>query len=187
MVIAKVKENRKYIYQDYLTWPDEERWEIIDGVAYDMSPAPETYHQKIVSRLSSMFEIALEGKRCVSFPSPCDVVLSDDTVVQPDLLVVCDPGKITTKNIQGTPDLVIEILSPSTFQKDQETKKDLYERHGVREYIIVDPEPQSVYRYVLSENGTYSPADNFDSHADLPLISLPGLVIPLKKVFGVEG
>ena len=183
MVLVNLKENREYTYQDYLTWPDEERWEIIDGKAYAMSPAPVPFHQKIVSRLSSLFEIALEGKKCVSFPVPCDVVLAEDTVVQPDLLVVCNPVKITEKNIQGVPALVIEILSPSTSQKDQEIKKDLYERYKVKEYIIIDLETQSAYRYVLSDSGKYSPADYFDGHADMLLVSLPGIVIPLRKIF----
>ena len=186
MVLVNLKENRKYTYKDYLTWPDEERWEIIEGVAYDMSPAPVPEHQRISIKLTILIETALEGKKCVLYSAPCDVVLSDETVVQPDLLVVCDPSKITAKNIQGAPDLVIEILSPSTSQKDQEIKKDLYERHGVREYIIVDPDAQSVYRYVLSENGAYSPADIFDNHAKLYLVSLPGLSIPLWNVFEID-
>ena len=187
MVLVNLKENRKYTYQDYLTWPDEERWEIIDGKAYAMSPTPVPEHQSISMNLSIIIGGALLGKPCKPFAAPCDVVLTEDTVVQPDLLVVCDPAKISGKNIQGAPDLVIEILSPSTSQKDQEIKRDLYERNKVKEYIIIDPGSQSVYRYILSENGKYSPEEYFDSHTNLALVSLPGLVIPLPIVFGVEG
>ena len=187
MVLVNLKENREYTYQDYLTWPDEERWEIIDGKAYSMSPAPVPEHQRIRIKLTVIIETALEGKKCILYTAPCDVVLSDDTVVQPDLLVVCDPNKKTLKNIQGAPDLVIEILSPSTSQKDLEIKKDLYERHKVREYIILDPGSRSVYRYVLAGNGKYPLEEIFDATSDVSLFSLPGLVIPLEKIFETEG
>ena len=187
MVLVNLKENRKYTYQDYLTWPDEERWEIIDGKAYNMSPAPVPEHQSISVNLTLSIGNALVGKPCKLFTAPCDVVLSDDTVVQPDLFVICDSKKKTLKNIQGAPDLVIEILSPSTSQKDQDIKKDLYARHKVKEYIIVDPDSRSVFRYVLVESGKFSPVEIYDATADVPLVSLPGLAIPLKMIFETEG
>ncbi len=178
--------NERYTYRDYCTWPDGERWEIIDGIAYDMSPAPSWEHQSICGRLTAFFFTALKGKKCIPMVSPCDVVLSDYDVVQPDLFVVCDESKITPKNLQGAPDLVIEILSPSTSHKDQQQKLDLYEKYRVKEYCIVDPAWQCVYRFALGENNKYGRSDYFAVQQSLPLISLPGLSLPLWDVFGVE-
>ncbi|MBN2326514.1 MAG: Uma2 family endonuclease, partial [Candidatus Omnitrophica bacterium] len=95
------KSREKYTVHDYMTWPDEERWEIIDGVAYDMSPAPNILHQTISVNLILIIGNALHGKTCRGFTARTDVVLSEHDVVQPDVFVVCDPNKITEKNIQG--------------------------------------------------------------------------------------
>ena len=149
------KEKEIFTYNDYLTWPDEERWEIIDGIAYAMSPAPKPYHQRISHTISGLFFVALTGKPCRTYAAPTDVVFSEKDVVQPDVFVVCDPKKITDDNIQGAPDLIIEILSPSTADKDRTVKKDLYARNGVKEYLIVDPHYQCVYRYILGSDGKY--------------------------------
>lgn len=186
MPSTKLKISERYTYQDYCSWPDEERWEIIDGIAYDMSPAPGASHQRISMNLSELINAALHGKPCIPFAAPFDVVLSDYDVVQPDLLVVCDPQKITEKNIQGAPDLVIEILSPSTAPKDQQLKKALYEKFGVKEYLIVDPAWQCVHRCTLGENGKYGPTDYFHAQDELPLASIPDLSLPLWNVFDVE-
>jgi len=186
MPSPRLKRNERYTYRDYCEWPDGERWELIDGIAYDMSPAPNTPHQSISVRLTALLAVALEGKTCTPFTAPCDVVLSDEDVVQPDLLVVCNPRQITEKNIQGAPDLTIEILSPATAAKDQRIKKALYERYGVKEYLIVDPVWQCVHRCTLQENGQYGPTDYFHNQDELPLAILPGLSLPLWKVFGVE-
>jgi len=184
MPLLKTKE--KYTVQDYMTWPDEERWEIIDGIAYDMSPAPNTNHQTVALNFGSFFKFALRGKICKAFISPTDVVLSDFDVVQPDVLVVCDPKKITDKNIQGAPDLVIEILSPSTSTKDQREKYDLYEKYGVRDYLIVDPDAQHVQRFTRDEGGLFNRGEIFDAQQSVILPSLEGLEIPLWEIFEVE-
>src|SRR5512138_3388422 len=105
---------QKYTYEDYLTWPDDERWEVIGGEAYAMTPAPTTGHQRISRELGRIVVSFFRGKTCEPFFAPTDVVLDDRNIVQPDMLVVCDPSKVTEKNIQGAPDLVVEILSPST-------------------------------------------------------------------------
>lgn len=180
------KEKETFTYSDYLTWPDDERWEIIDGVAYAMSPSPREAHQRISMRLSGILESALEGKTCVPYAAPFDVVFSEKDVVQPDVFVICDRKKITDDNIQGAPDLIIEILSPSTSEKDQTVKKELYERNGVKEYLIFDPVCQCVNRYLLGENGKYLSPEYFNAQKELPLISLPGLSLPLWKIFGLE-
>jgi len=178
-------QNGKYTYKDYLGWPDDERWEIIGGEAYAMTPAPGTTHQGISVSLTLLIGGALLGKECRLFVAPCDVVLSDSDVVQPDLLVVCDPAKITEKCVRGAPDLIIEILSPSSAAHDLRDKRFLYELHGVQEYIVIDPMGHLAHRYLLGENGKYRTNEVFDSQQELPLLSLPGISLPLWTVFGV--
>ena len=182
--MAIPKANETYTYQDYCTWPDEERWEIIDGVAYNMSPAPTFKHQTIVGNFYLLLANALKGKKCLPIISPIDVVLSDYDVVQPDIIVVCDPMIITDKNIQGAPDLVLEVLSPSTSKKDRWIKKGLFEKHGVREYIIIEPESQYAERFVLEDNKFHS-GDVFDVVQSIPLKSLENVEIPMWEVFEV--
>ncbi|HQH72395.1 MAG TPA: Uma2 family endonuclease, partial [bacterium] len=140
------KTMEKYTYQDYCAWPDDERWELIGGIAYDMTPAPSFDHQNVAGTFYRLLGNALQGKTCVPGIAPVDVVLSEEDVVQPDVFVVCDPQKITGKNIQGAPDLVIEVLSPATAKKDRWEKKWLYEKSGVREYILIEVAAQFVER-----------------------------------------
>ncbi|RJP24619.1 MAG: Uma2 family endonuclease [Candidatus Omnitrophota bacterium] len=184
MPLPKWKE--RFTYDDYCTWPDDERWEIIDGVAYDMSPAPIPVHQRIVLNLAGMIREILKGKTCVPFISPIDVVLSEYDVVQPDIVVVCDPNKVTEKNIQGAPDLVVEVLSPSTTKKDRREKRNLYEKHGVKEYLLIDPDGLYVERYLLQENGRYAIGEIIDAQEKLAFQSLPGVEVELKEVFEIE-
>ncbi|MBN2327306.1 MAG: Uma2 family endonuclease, partial [Candidatus Omnitrophica bacterium] len=158
-------------------------WEIIDGVAYDMSPAPSVLHQTSVGSFYAFLNAALRGRNCRPFVSPVDVVFSESSVVQPDVFVVCDPNKITEKNIQGAPDLVIEILSPSTSKKDRWDKKDLYEQSGVREYIIVDPQAKYAERYILGEDGRYDRGAVFDENQSMALTSMDNLEMPLQELF----
>jgi len=113
-----VKKDKTYTYKDYLTWPDEERWEIIAGKAYDMSAAPRIKHQNITSN----FHIKLKthpDNPCYTGIAPTDVVFDEYNVVQPDVFVVCDGSKITENNIQGTPDLIVEVVSDGTEVKDR--------------------------------------------------------------------
>jgi Uma2 family endonuclease len=180
------KTNEIYTYQDYLTWPDEIRCELIDGSIYDMSPALTPFHQEVVLNFSSLLKSALQNNPCKVFISPIDVVFSEYDVVQPDILVVCDPNKITPRCILGAPDLIIEVLSPNTARKDQREKLSLYEKHGVREYFIVNPGDYYLVRYVLNEQGRYDLGEIFEAKDILTLKSLPGIEIPLWEVFGVE-
>lgn len=181
-----VRKNQRYTVQDYMTWDDEKRWEIIDGIAYDMSPAPGIAHQEIVGNFYRKIGNWLEGKQCRVFIAPTDVVFADDAVVQPDVFVVCDPKKITERNVQGAPDLVIEVLSLSTSKKDNREKMLLYERHGVKEYILVEPEGQFIRHYFLTSTGVYNRGDVLDNQEILRLNTLSGIEIPLWEVFGVE-
>ena len=161
MPVAK-KESIKYSYHDYLNWPDDERWEIINGIAYNMTPAPKIKHQKISGKLYVSIYGQLDKIRgCDIFSAPTDVVFDEFNIVQPDIFVVCDKNKITEDNIKGAPDLIIEITSPSTEIKDRREKKQLYEKFGVGEYIIVFPDREYIERYFL-ENGRYQAPEIFN-------------------------
>ena len=137
------KLNKKFSYSDYLNWPEDERFELIDGVAYDMSPAPGTEHQSVSFELAGILYNFLKNKKCRAFSAPFDVRLPDMektadsetfTVVQPDITVICDENKIDERGCKGAPDVVIEILSQSTAYRDETEKLRLYEKHKVKEY-----------------------------------------------------
>ncbi len=186
-----LKAEDKFTYGDYLKWDDNERWELIDGSAYNMTPAPRPLHQLVLGELHYQLKSFFRGKKCQVFAAPFDVSLpefdeSDElitTVVQPDISVVCDRDKVNEAGCKGAPDLIIEILSPSTAGKDQKIKLLKYEQSGVREYWIVDPINRTVYVYLLSENGVYGRPSVY-VEADSPEVKIfPGLVIDLESVF----
>ena len=180
-----------YTYADYYSWDDDKRWELIDGVAYAMA-APTAAHQRISRELISQFHGFLRGKPCEVFSAPFDVRLfanqddetdeSDDTVVQPDLLVVCDSSKLSDgRSCKGAPDLVVEILSPSTASRDRIVKLQKYLEAGVREYWIVDPNAQTV-RVFLLKDGKFT-RRKYGETDIVPVTVLPGLTINLPDVF----
>lgn len=177
-----IKRDKRCTYKDYLTWPDDERWEIIDGAAYNMSPAPKVKHQRIVIRFDYVFTSKL--KECLHFIAPTDVVFDEFNVVQPDVFVVCDRDKITEDNIQGAPNLIIEVVSPGTEIKDRREKKNLYEKSGVKEYIIVFPDREYVERYCLKDK-QYGAPDIFNWDEVLKLCAF-GMEINLWEVFEKE-
>ncbi len=177
------KTDGKYTYEDYLKWPETERWELIDGVAYDMTPSPSFRHQSVAGAFYRLLGNKLSGKSCIPVIAPTDVVLSEYDIVLPDVFVVCDKKKITEANVQGAPDLIIEVLSPSTALKDRKEKKALYEKYGVKEYILADPLEGYVERYVL-ENGRYGAPEIFGPQDLLSLHSIEGIEIPLSEAFG---
>ncbi|MDR1374323.1 MAG: Uma2 family endonuclease [Treponema sp.] len=180
------KEKSLYTYADYLDWDEGERYEIVDGEAYMMA-APSRIHQEISMALSTMLYNYLEGKPCKVYAAPFSVRLfpaedgSDDTVVEPDITVVCDPSKLDDRGCGGAPDFIIEIISPSTARYDRIVKFNKYREAGVREYWIADPEEKIVSAYVL-KNGEYM-AVNYDDSAAAPVTVLPGCSIDLKTVF----
>ena len=175
----------RYTYADYCKWDDGERWELIDGKAYAMSPAPSWKHQGILGELYGQIRNHLKGKPCKVFVAPFDVRLNagagDDTVVQPDIVVICDRTKISGTGCVGTPDMVIEILSPSTSVHDRVVKYKLYLQYGVREYWIVDPDEKSVAAHML-DNGRYYTIAYADSDI-APVYVLEGCKINLTDVF----
>jgi Uma2 family endonuclease len=171
----------RFTWADYRTWHGDERWEIIDGAAYARAPAPSIRHQAIVGSLFARIEQHLRGRPCRPFVAPTDVKLSEHDVVQPDILVVCSPSIITETHIDGAPDLIVEVLSPSTAARDLRQKKALYERTGVREYLLIDPLEHYAQRFLLG-------ADGFDKGTviapDEPLAfaTLDGLSLPLWEI-----
>jgi Uma2 family endonuclease len=177
-----IKQDRQWTWTDYRSWPEGECWEIIGGIAYAMSPAPSTSHQGVALRIATHLQRALVGKACTPFIAPTDVKLTETDVVQPDIFVVCDPRKITPDCIEGAPDLVIEVLSPGTATRDLREKKALYARHGVREYVIVDPLERYALRFLL-EGATYDSGAVFGGTEILPLVTLEGIEIALWEVF----
>ncbi|MDD3050064.1 MAG: Uma2 family endonuclease [Candidatus Cloacimonetes bacterium] len=192
MSTALKGENKDYTYADYLTFPDEDRVEIIDGVVYDMSPAPRPIHQEYSINLQSIIWNYLKDKRCKIYPAPFDVRLSESekdfeirNVVQPDISVICDTSKIDDKGCKGAPDWIIEILSPSTASKDIKEKFKLYEKYGVKEYWIVEPSGLFVQVFVLNY-GKYEFRGNFTSLDYLTPTIFEDLKIDLAEVFGVE-
>ncbi len=179
----KRDKTRKYTWKDYLSWPDDERWEVIDGEAYDMTPSPIVKHQRLVGNFFIMLGNKLAKRPCQTFVAPLDVYFDDYNFVQPDVMVVCDQEKIKDR-IFGAPDLIIEILSPSTSLKDKREKKLLYEKFGVREYIIVHPEELFVERYSLDQ-GKFKEPDILGAAETLTLTSINGLFLPLWEIFEV--
>jgi Uma2 family endonuclease len=153
-------------YADYRTWPDDRRYELIEGAAYAMAPAPSINHQRMVLSLAAQARTALQGKPCQPFIAPVDVLFSqpgeaDDavrTVLQPDVFVVCDPSKIASQSIRGAPDWIVEVLSPGTASRDHIAKRRIYEAAGVREYWLVHPEERILMIYRL-EQGAYGKPD----------------------------
>jgi Uma2 family endonuclease len=177
------KPDQRYTYQDYLTWDDDQRWEIINGYVYSMSPAPNVRHQRISRNMSTVLDLKLSNTKCESFSAPIDVVLSKQDVVQPDIVIVCEPDIITEKNIQGVPTVVIEILSPSTAKKDRIDKRNLYERSGVREYLLVDPDGRYIECYRLSKDKQYKKSEYYTENDELVLQSVKDLKIDVSDIF----
>ena len=176
------KKNEKYTYKDYLSWPDDERWELINGIAYSMSPAPKIRHQRLSMLLGSVIFDFLKDKTCEAFSAPVDVKLDDSTVVQPDLLVVCDKDKLDEKGCNGAPDLVVEILSDSTAYKDLTEKRLLYERAGVREYWIINPDLPEIIRFIRGKKGFEKP-EHLSIGETLTSTVLEGFKLPLERMF----
>lgn len=192
MGLPAVKDDRVYRYGDYRTWPDDERWELIDGVAYDMSPAPSTAHQAISMELGSAIRSFLGKGGCRVFAAPFDVLLpetpgqvEDDVtnVVEPDLAIICDPSKLRTFGCFGAPDWVIEILSPWTSRRDLAEKHALYERHGVKEYWVIDPGNRYVHAYVLGSDGKYAKPVLHVGTATAASAVCPGFEMNLEELF----
>lgn len=182
--------NGYYTYADYLTWQFDDMVELIKGKLFKMSPAPNLNHQIISSNLIDILSVYFSNKTCKWLHAPFDVRFpktdnkATDTVVQPDLCVVCDLKKLDKKGYNGAPDLVVEILSPGNTQKEMNDKFNLYENAQVKEYWLVHPEDQWLIIYSLSDGGKYIGSKPFTPEDRVIYSRLfNDLAIDLKNVF----
>lgn len=181
---------RRYTFADYLTWDEYPRYELIDGEAV-MLASPSTAHQLISMELSRQFANYLEGKKCRAIAAPFDVRLFEEegdrpenvqTVVQPDLSIVCDPNKLDEHGCKGAPDLTLEILSPSSAHHDLLVKLNLCQQAGVREYWAVSPEDKTVHVF-LRDGDTLALRKAYKASDTVKVQVLDGCFIELSKVF----
>lgn len=184
-------EKARYTFADALTWDENERIEVINGEMV-MLATPSRIHQSIVAELTRQFGNYLEGKRCKVYPAPFAVRLLEqdgdspddvDTMVEPDLSIVCDKSKLDKYGCKGAPDLIVEVLSPSTQRHDRFVKLALYQRAGVREYWIAEPETQTVQVMLQDGNGVLQLHEVYGSGDIARVNVLEGCFIDLGKVF----
>lgn len=187
-------EEMKYTFADCLKWEEDERVELIDGAAVMMDP-PSRKHQEISGALFAQLYNFLEGKKCRVYAAPFAVRLFEkdgdtpeevDTMVEPDLSVVCDGSKLDERGCKGAPDLVIEILSPSTRRHDRLVKLGLYQRAGVREYWIVDPENKAVQVFLRDADGFLRLHEDYGQEELAKVHALEGCYIELNRLFPEE-
>ena len=179
-----VVEKKRCTYEDYLKTPEDKRYELINGELL-MTPSPIPNHQRVSGKLEFILRKFVTGNNLGEvFDAPCDVYLDNENVVQPDILFISKDrlGIIGEKNIQGPPDLLIEIISEHSVYRDMVQKKRLYARFGVKEYWIVIPEEEEIEVYILKDNAyqlyrTYRKGDTLESS------SLEGLKIGLEEIF----
>jgi Uma2 family endonuclease len=169
-------------WTNYQSWNDGQRWEIIDGEVFAMSPAPSLNHQTVQLQLSVQLAAFFRGRDCQVFPAPVDVKLSDVDVLQPDIVVVCAPNQFRGSHVEGAPTLVVEILSPSTATFDRTRKLPLYAASGVREVWLVTPYPWLAEVFVLTDQG-YRLDRAYEREGLLKSPAFPGLEIRLAEVF----
>ncbi len=174
----------KFTYEDYVNTPEDKRYELLDGELI-MTPAPGELHQRISILLGwRLIQFVTENGLGRVYQAPFDVVLSTTDVVQPDLLFVSNARAhiVTAANVQGAPDLVVEILSPSTADRDRTLKRRLYARHDVSEYWIVDTEARSVAVLLLREGG-FEVAGTYGEGDTLTSPTLPGFELRVDDIF----
>jgi len=185
-------QEKEYSFADYLTWPEDERWEIIDGKAY-MHATPSPSHQEIAGGIFAQFYNYLLDKPCKVYPAPFCVRLTKGNekrnqdikkVVEPDITVVCDKSRIDGKGYNGAPDLIVEVMSPSSVKMDRFIKFNNYEKAGVKEYWIVDPGTKLVDVFTLQKNKRYGRPETYTEEDKIEVSIFSGLIIDLSLVFG---
>ena len=184
------RKQQRYSYADYLTWDDDRRYEIIDGEVFDMT-SPSLLHQSISGELSRQMANYFEDKPCKVFAAPLDVLLAKNTsrsnevftVVQPDIMVVCDPKKLEERGIVGAPDLVVEIISPSTSSKDNIIKRRIYEQAGVKEFWLISPVERLIRVNKLGKDGLFEREEIYDDTAQIEIAQFAGLSIDCRRLF----
>ncbi|MGB0880442.1 MAG: Uma2 family endonuclease [Polaribacter sp.] len=192
MVITDINQldfNKKYTYADYLLWQFSERVELIKGRIFKMSPAPKRIHQEIVGNLYRDISSFVKRENCKVYVAPFDVRLSKkkkdqliETVIQPDICVICDSSKLDERGCLGAPDLIVEVLSRSTSKKDLNEKKELYEENGVIEYWVVHPTEATLTKFVL-ENKKYRIVNIFTEVDMVKSTALKDFELNLNEVF----
>jgi Uma2 family endonuclease len=189
-MVSNPDEKKLHTYQDWLTW--DGTWELINGKAYNMSPAPTPLHQFIVGELHFALRTFFQNRSCYVFVAPFDVFFSEsenyqlpDQVTQPDLSVVCSKDQISKKGCQGAPTLIIEVLSPSTALKDFNEKFNLYQKYGVQEYWIIDPGNQTVHVCTL-QDGSYAIRNLYTEQDTIHSLVFKDLQVPMNRLFSLE-
>lgn len=196
MGLPELQDEQTYSYGDYLSWPEwpeGDRYELIHGEAFAMSPAPRLAHQTVSGEMQAQIHESLKDDPCRVFAAPTDVKLSPveedqkPTVVQPDLLVACAETLFTDRGIEGAPELVIEILSPESGYADRKRKFAVYERYGVAEYWIVDIDERVVETYLRdAATGTFRRIDAYGPQDTVPSLAVPAVTVDLTLVFPKE-
>ncbi|MFD0960035.1 Uma2 family endonuclease [Paenibacillus chungangensis] len=172
-------------YEMYAEWPDDgQRYEIVDGIMELMSPRPSTTHQAVSGELAFIIKQSCR-KDFLVFHAPIDVVLSETTVVQPDILMIHRSREhiVTKRGIEGPPDLVIEILSPSSHKRDKLVKRKAYAAHGVAEYWIIDTEARTLEQYQLLEGGRYELNNLFECNDTVTSDKIPCIGFVIEDIF----
>lgn len=188
---VSVHKNNRYTYAEYLKWTEEERWELLDGVAYNIA-VPSRLHQKVSGELFYQIRSYLTDKPCKIYSAPFDVRFcepgeEDDqikNVLQPDISVICDTSKLDDKGCLGSPELIIEVISPTSISLDYVKKLALCERYKVKEYWIVHPTDKTVMVFSLGEDYQYGKPGIFTEDSQIKSRVLEDLIIDLKQVFG---
>ncbi len=185
--------NKRYTYDDYKTWFDDVRRELFDGIIKLMSPSPTRKHQDASFRLVRNFGNYLFKKPCKIYYAPSDVRFPEKgideiyTVTQPDIYIVCDLAKLDEKGCLGAPDLIIEIISPKNARRDVREKYDLYEKYGVQEYWIVNPNDENVSVFLLNEFGKYQLVNIYAGDDKIPVNIFHGdFAVDLTEIFEPE-
>lgn len=190
--ISLLNPNKLYSYADYLTWQFNERVELFKGRFFEMSPAPSMTHQRVSRNMSLLIGNHFHKTSCQMFTAPFDVRLLGvkkskedkdiETVVQPDICVICDKEKLDERGCLGAPDLVIEIISPGNSKKEMKNKFNLYQQNGVKEYWLVDYQAQTVLIYTL-ENGRYIGLKPLTNDEDVQSPLFPDLQFNAEEIF----
>ena len=189
--------NKRYTYADYLTWLDDKTRELIHGFIHEMSPAPRLTHARVSNNIYRLLDAVIskyKGK-CEVFTVPFDVRFPKqgetaddkiDTVVQPDICVICDSSKLDERGCCGAPDMIVEIISPSTMKKDVTKKFNLYEASGVKEYWVVHPGDKAVTVFILQEDGKYDDGTLYDWEGKVPVHIFDNYSIDWSDIFRKE-
>jgi Uma2 family endonuclease len=186
--LAQLDFKKQYTYQDYYSWQFRDRVELIDGFIHRMVPAPSTIHQRVSGSIMAALFLVAKNSNYKVYPGPFDVrLVSEDGIirdtVQPDISVICDPTKLDSRGCVGAPDLVVEILSASSSQRDLRLKYDLYRKHGVKEYWVVHPEEKTMLIYTLDDKQQYQASRLYTRGDIISSKVFKGFTLDLDEVF----